>query len=204
MQTQRPFRNLEDLERTVRAIATEFKADKVFIIGSQAILLSWPDAPVAVRLSPEIDAFPANAKLWEIEEYRKHPEDVPPEASEHIDALFGSGSHFHLTHGFYIDGVDENTAKLPEGWQQRAIFRPVDVGGRSVAAIAPCPDDLIVSKLMRLEEKDKSFIAAYHSGRSLDLDLIEKRVHQTDVEGAVANRAIEYIRGLPKKNENSV
>jgi hypothetical protein len=36
---------LEDLERTVRAIATEFKTDKIFIIGSQSILLAWPDAP---------------------------------------------------------------------------------------------------------------------------------------------------------------
>jgi hypothetical protein len=114
MSTSRPVRTLEDLERTVRAIATEFKTDKIFIIGSQSILLAWPDAPPLMRSSPEIDAFPGNARIWEIQEKKKHPEESP-EASEHIDALFGSGSQFHQTHGFYIDGVDENTATLPAG-----------------------------------------------------------------------------------------
>jgi hypothetical protein len=144
MPAERSIRSLEDLDRTVRAIATEFKADTIYIIGSQGILLAWPDAPTTMKASPEIDAYPANAKAWEAEEKRKHP-DESPEASEHIDALFGSGSHFHRSHGFYIDGVDENTARLPSDWQTRAVIRSVAVDGRSVIAIAPCPDDLIVS-----------------------------------------------------------
>jgi hypothetical protein len=52
------FRTKEDLERAVRALAREFKTDTVIIIGSQAILMSWPDAPQAMRGSPEIDAYP--------------------------------------------------------------------------------------------------------------------------------------------------
>jgi hypothetical protein len=40
MPDSRPVRSLDDLERTVRAIATEFKTDTVFIIGSQSILLA--------------------------------------------------------------------------------------------------------------------------------------------------------------------
>ena len=105
MPADRLARTLDDLERTVRAIATEFKSDMVFIIGSQAILAEWPDAPPAMTASPEIDAFPANARLWETQEKAKHPGENP-EASEHINALFGEGSRFHRTHGFYIDGVD--------------------------------------------------------------------------------------------------
>jgi hypothetical protein len=65
-----------------------------------------------MRASPEIDAFPENAKVWEIQEKKKHPNDFP-EASEHIDALFGSGSQFHRTHGFYIDGVDRKHREAP-------------------------------------------------------------------------------------------
>ena len=34
------FRTNEDIERAVRALAHEFKTDTVFIIGSQAILMS--------------------------------------------------------------------------------------------------------------------------------------------------------------------
>lgn len=102
-------RTRADLERTVRAIATEFQTDTVFVIGSQAILAGWPDAPPAMTGSPEIYAFPENAKIWETREKAMHP-DESPEASEHINALFGEGSMFHETHGFFIDGVDDTTA----------------------------------------------------------------------------------------------
>jgi hypothetical protein len=195
MSTSRPVRTLEDLERTVRAIATEFKTEKIFIIGSQSILLAWPDAPPAMRTSPEIDVFPENARLWEVQEKAKHPDEFP-EASEHINALFGNGSLFHQTHGFYIDGVDENTAKLPASWQSRAVVRRVDVGGRTVTAVAPCPEDIIVSKLARLDDKDKSFIEAYHSARPLNPRVIEERIRLSNFEAPIADRAIAYIRNL--------
>lgn len=154
---------------TVRAIATEFKADKVFIIGSQGILLAWPDAPPVMRTSPEIDVFPENAKVWEVQEKAKYPNETP-EASEHIDALFGSGSLFHQTHGFYIDGVDENTATLPAGWQTRAVVR-----------------------------QDRSFIEAYHAVRPLDPSLIEERIDLSDFDPQIAVRAREFIRNLTRK-----
>ena len=97
------LRTEEDLQRVVRALAREFKTDTVFIIGSQAILLSWPDAPGVMRGSPEIDAYPANARIWELTDGSKG--DGPSlEASEHINGLFGLSSQFHHAHGFYIDG----------------------------------------------------------------------------------------------------
>jgi hypothetical protein len=87
--TQHSFvRTFEDLVETVKAIARLFETDKVFIIGSQSILLSWPDAPVILRTSGEIDAYPENARLWEIIHKKLDP-DCPPEASEEINALFG-------------------------------------------------------------------------------------------------------------------
>jgi Nucleotidyltransferase of unknown function (DUF6036) len=194
----RPFRTEEDLDRTVRALAREFKTDEVFIVGSQGLLLAWPDSPVKIRATPEIDAYPANAKIWEIAERKINP---LAEASEHIDALFGHGSQFHKTHGFFIDGVDENTAKLPKGWHRRAVVRLVDVDGRKVRAVAPCPEDLIVSKLARLDPKDRSFIEAYHAARPLDLDVIEKRILDSEFEGAAAEKAIAYVRALAKEQK---
>jgi len=195
MSADRPLRTVDDLERTVRALGREFKTDKVFIIGSQGILLAWPDAPRDMRASPEIDAYPENARIWEIAEKQKDP-NSQPQASEHIDALFGSGSQFHRTHGFFIDGVDENTAKLPRGWHTRAIVRRVEADGRTVLAVAPCPEDLIVSKLARLDPKDKAFVEAYHAERPLDPDVIESRIRASDFEPAMAERAIAYIRAL--------
>jgi hypothetical protein len=189
------LRTEEDLQRVVRALAREFKTDTVFIIGSQAILMSWPDAPSIMRATPEIDAYPANARMWEIAEQDKG-DGIPREASEHIDGLFGSSSLFHRTHGFFIDGTDESTAKLPKGWNSRAIVRLLDVDGRMVKAVAPAPEDIIVSKLARLDNKDKAFVEAYHSARPLDLALIEERIAATDLDPAVAARAVAYLRSL--------
>ena len=122
-------RTVEDLRRTVRAIASHFNRDEVVIpadagTSSQAILVSHPGAPAGVRFSREIDTYPANAKAWQA------AHDV--EASEEINALFGYRSQFDRTHGFYIDGVDEKTAMLPPDWRSRAAVRSEDVDGRRV------------------------------------------------------------------------
>lgn len=191
-----PLRTLEDLLRVVRALALEFKTDTVFVVGSQAILVSMPDAPEAARQSAEIDAFPANAKIWELAEARRTRDGVQPIASEHIDGLFGSESQFHHTHGFYIDGVDETTAKLPRGWQDRAVRVQTEVEARTVTGVAPAPEDLIVSKVARLDERDKRFVEAIHARQPIDLNLVERRIRETDLDPAVAERAISYIRGL--------
>ena len=195
MNADRLQRTVADLERTVRAIATEFETDTVFVIGSQAILLGWPDAPPVLKASPEIDAFPENAKLWEIREAARHPGEKP-EASEHINALFGEGSLFHKTHGFFIDGVDDTTAKLPADWRNRAIVRKVQVADRAVTAIAPAPEDIVVSKLARLDEKDRDFIEAFHAARPLDADVIEKRIRTSGLAPEVEARAVDYLREL--------
>jgi len=196
-------RTLADLERTVRAIATEFQTDTVFVIGSQAILAGWPDAPPALTGSAEIDAFPANARIWEVSEKAKHP-DVAPEASEHINALFGEGSQFHRTHGFFIDGVDDTTAKLPTDWRRRAIVRNVAMpDGRVVRAIAPSPEDIVVSKLARLDEKDRDYVKAFHAARPLDRDVIEQRIRASGMDSAFEGRALSFVRELVRDHRSS-
>jgi hypothetical protein len=191
-------RTFEDLVETVKAIARLFKTDKVFIIGSQSILLSWPDAPAILRTSGEIDAYPGNAKIWEITQKNLDPDDEP-EASEAINALFGGGSTFHKEHGFYIDGVDENTARLPKDWTKRVIHKEIEVDGRKVLAVAPCPEDVIVSKLARLAEKDKEFIEAYHAARPLNTELIAERVKATNMEPVLQERALNFVHRIARK-----
>jgi hypothetical protein len=77
MSQDKKLRTFDDLLRVVRALAYEFKTDTVFIVGSQAILASMPDAPEAARESPEIDAFPKNAKIWEVEEAQRNRGNAP-------------------------------------------------------------------------------------------------------------------------------
>jgi hypothetical protein len=192
------LRTIEDVERVVRALARAFEAEEVFIIGSQAILASMPDAPESARESPEVDAFPGNAKLWEIAQGEIEP-GVNHVASEHIFKNFGEGSHFHDTHGFWIDGVDETTAILPRGWRSRAVTAQIGVDGRAVLAVAPSPIDLVVSKLARLDPKDKSFAEAIHRAEPLDLKTVELRIRQTAMNPEVAEQAIGFVRSLDKK-----
>lgn len=189
-------RTIEDLVETVRVIARLFKTDKVFIIGSQSILLSWPNAPVVLRSSGEIDAYPENAKIWEIQQKALDPDD-DPKASEEINALYGEGSAFHREHGFYIDGVDENTARLPEDWNKRAVTKMVDVDDRKVLAVAPCPEDIIVSKLARLSQKDKQFVEGYYKARPFNRELVIERIKKTNLEAELQEQAINFVSGLP-------
>jgi hypothetical protein len=74
--------------------------------------------------------------------------------------------------------------------------RRFDVDGRLVEAIAPSPNDLIVSKLARLDEKDKEFIRAYHRERPLDVALIETLIEDTKLDPAIAARAAAFLREL--------
>jgi uncharacterized nucleotidyltransferase DUF6036 len=76
--------------------------------------------------------------------------------------------------------------------------RRFDVDGRSVEAIAPSPNDLIVSKLARLDEKDKEFVRAYHHERPLDVALIETLIEDTKLDPAVAARVAAFLRELEK------
>ena len=59
-------RTVVDLDRTACAISDCFATDTMFIIGSQAILVIRPDAPVILRTSGEIDAYPGNVRNWEV------------------------------------------------------------------------------------------------------------------------------------------
>lgn len=72
----------------------------------------------------------------------------------------------------------------------------VEVGQRVVTAIAPAPEDIVVSKLARLEEKDRKFIEAFHGLRPLDPDVTETRIRAAGMEPAVEARAVAYIRTL--------
>ena len=192
-----PVRSVQDLERAARALATNFKTDVVVIVGSQSILVGWPDAPILMRTSPEIDAYPANARLWEKEQRDSHPDDDFL-ASEEINALFGDMSQFFEAHGFYIDGVDDRTAKLPLGWQARAVYREVESYGTTVTVIAPCPEDMIAAKMGRLAEKDIAYIKAYHEVRPLNPILMSERVRTCGFEPEIVARAEKFFADLPQ------
>ncbi len=182
-------RTLDDYVRAVRAVAKYFKTDTVYVIGSQAVLVHWPDAPRRLRLSREIDAYPANAREWE----RLHPD---AEASEEINALFGQGSHFEASHGFYIDGVDEHTARLPPDWRKRAKVMKIDDEGRVITAISPSLEDTIVAKLARLDPRDREFISTACKTRRLGNRRLLALFRSTDPDQQRLTQAEQFLKSL--------
>ncbi len=138
----------EQLEHIVRAAAQIVDDDELIVVGSQAVLGQFPEAPPALLSSNEADVYPKNK----------------PELADVIDGTIGELSPFHETFGYYAHGVGETTATLPDGWRQRLV--PVR-NANTRGATGWCLEihDLVISKLVAGREKDLEFAreaAAHH------------------------------------------
>lgn len=94
-----------DLEHIIRAAGEIAKDDEIIIVGSQSILGQFPNARGVLILSNEADVYPKNK----------------PEKAELINVMIGEDTHFQETHGYYAQGVGQNTAILPKGWEDRLV-----------------------------------------------------------------------------------
>jgi hypothetical protein len=65
-----------------------------------------------------------------------------------------------------------------------------------VVAVAPSPEDVIASKLARLDDKDKMFIESYHAARPLKVKFVEEPIAASSFEPEIAKRAIAYMHRL--------
>ena len=128
---------LEHLIRVAGAIAGE---RELVVIGSQAILGQFPDAPPALLRSMECDLYP-----------RRNPA-----LADKVDGTIGEGSKFHESFGYYAQGVGPGTATLPAGWQRRLVrVENANTGGH--AGLCLEVHDLAISKYVAGREKDLDF-----------------------------------------------
>ena len=74
----------------------------MIITGSQAILGSYTEdeLPVAAKMSPEVNIAPMN-------------DTIADALSDQSSFDAGEWLDFHLTYGFYIEGVGKRTARRP-------------------------------------------------------------------------------------------
>jgi hypothetical protein len=84
------------LEHIIRAAAGITGASDIVMIGSQAVLGQFPNAPADLLASIEADVFT----------FRNSAD------ADLIEGSIGEGSPFHQTFGYYADGVAEETAIL--------------------------------------------------------------------------------------------
>jgi len=154
--------NRYQLEHIIRAAAGNANTRDIVVIGSQAILGTYPDAPDALRQSMEADVFPLDA----------------PELSIVIDGAMGELSLFHETFGYYAHGVDTSTAILPSGWKDRLvkIENENTMGARGWCLEA---HDLAVSKLAAGREKDLEFVRTLVRLRMVALETLRRLLAET-------------------------
>ena len=172
---------MNELAHVLRA-AKATTGEKVFtIVGSQAVLAQHPDAPAAMKMSMEVDIFPKSR----------------PDLSDLIDGALGAESHFHATFGYHADGVGEETAILPRGWEGRAIVlegHPLLEG-----AVAICPEihDLCASKLMAFREKDRFWVEAAVISGLAETATIANRLDGIDRDpDGIRIHASRWVRAL--------
>lgn len=133
--------NRAALEHIVRAAAAAAGEREIVIIGSQAVLGQFPDAPDSLLVSLDADVFPRYA----------------PDKSDLIDGAIGELSMFHETYGYYAHGIDDTTATLPSGWADRLVRISNE---NTAGAIGWCLDvhDLALSKLVAGRDKDLEYV----------------------------------------------
>lgn len=154
----------QQLEHIIRAATAITGVTELVIIGSQAVLGQFPEAPDELLLSIEADVFS-----------RRDPAD-----SDLIDGSIGEGSPFHQTFGYYAHGVSVETAVLPVGWRERLVpVRNQNTGGGTGLCLEI--HDLAVSKLAAGREKDFDFITGLLRHDLVQASVIRERLAKTEL-----------------------
>jgi hypothetical protein len=137
----------EQLEHLLRASASilidngsRALPQELVVIGSQAILGQYPQAPSELLRSMEADLYPLRE----------------PQFADVIDGAIGELSAFHDTYGYYAQGVGPETATLPAKWIERVIPVQSEGTGQGVGLCLEV-NDLAISKYVAGREKDLSF-----------------------------------------------
>ena len=149
-----------ELEHVLRASAAITLDNSFVVVGSQAVLLEFPDAPSELLLSNELDLYPA----------------VHPERSELIDGAIGQLSMFHDTFGYYADGVGPETAVMPVDWMDFAKLHYVG----ELTAVCPDLHDIAVSKCVAGRDKDADWVRALLRHDMIKIDRLVARLGQLD------------------------
>lgn len=178
--------NRDQLEHAIRAACDVAGDEELWVFGSQAILGSHPDAPVALRRSMEADVSPRNRL----------------EAVDRIDANLGEASRFHRTHGFYVHGIlIEEAAMLPSGWEERTVpvFDEVTTRGNTGWCLEA--HDLAASKLAAFRDKDRDFVRLLLVHELIEIGLLRERFEDLDFDSEKSRRVSRWIDGMGEELE---
>ena len=173
-----------DLEHIIRAAADVAGDDEIVVIGGQAILAGHPDAPAELLASQEADVYPRN-----------HPDRAIA-----IDGNLGDGSFFHEAFGYYAHGVGPETAKAPEGWEERLVAIRVETArGGLVTGWCLEAHDLVLSKCAASRERDWQYAKVAVSAGVVDLAELLRRAPSLPLAPAHLDHVLNSLSGMTER-----
>ena len=176
-----------ELEHAIRAVADLTRTDTIIIVGSQSILGRYPDAPAVLRRSMEVDVIAIDAL----------------DQVDRIHGVMGELSAFHRIHGFFVDAVGLETARLPDGWRDRLV--PVsNTNTRGNTGLCLDPSDLAASKLVAFREKDREFVESLLTLGLLTVDELRNRVQSLELSEPELVRLLGWINAMHERNRTNV
>jgi hypothetical protein len=151
----------EHLEHLIAAAAAVSGEHEIVVVGSQALLAQFPDAPAELLESMEADVFP----LWR------------PDRAEKVHGAIGEFTAFHDMNGYYAHGVGPETIRAPAGWRDRLVRVQVDRVGLARPAVGWCLEahDVVLSKCAARRERDFEYAKVCIDSGLVDRDLLWKR-----------------------------
>jgi hypothetical protein len=180
----------DQLEHAIRAACQITGQDEVIVVGSQAILGTYPEyeLPMLATRSLEVDILPIT-----------DDNNETIRLADLIVGVAGEFSPFEQQHGFSIDGVDLTTSALSAGWRARLV----KVRNENTAAPSGQPqyigwcldkEDLCVAKLCAFREKDRNFVDALIADGLVDPGVIASRIETVPERyGSSIERATAWL-----------
>jgi hypothetical protein len=172
-----------EFEHVIAAAAEVSGENEFVVVGSQAILGGNPNPPEALLASMEADIYPRR----------------DPEKAEEIDAALGDGSPFQRTFGYYAHGVGPETAKAPEGWEDRLVkteIPPRPGSRRRVYAYCLEPNDLVLAKCAAGRDRDWEFARQSLEARIVSYDKLAASVNDLPLDRAGKDRVRRMLEGI--------
>lgn len=176
--------NRAEVAHIVRAAQAITQEREFVLIGSQAAHLQIENLPDVMQMSGELDIYPLRR----------------PDLADLIDGAMGEGSPFHATFGYYAHGIGPETARLPSGWEHRAIRVSAPSMDKAIA-IAPEIHDICASKAIAGREKDHVYISAAIATKIVNPSRLSERIAKIDkVDAKIKAVALAWVGSFGNKS----
>jgi SepF-like predicted cell division protein (DUF552 family) len=133
---------LSDLEVAIDECCRIYGEREMIVVGSMAILGTTAIPSVGLRMSDDIDLYPAH---------------VPSDKTLLVALELGIDSEFREERGWFVESVGDWTTKTsPEGWKSRLL--PVETPAGNIGHCL-APSDLAFNKIEAGRPKDIPYVA---------------------------------------------